>query len=425
MSAHAILSPSGHERWSNCVGSVALSAGLPDTSSKYANEGTAAHFLASECLTQGDDAYALVGRDILVAPDGAMWLPEGQETPHPVFRVDYDMAKHVGLYLRLVREYATLGTLFVEQALPIDHITGEDDAEGTGDAVVLLDDEIVVIDLKYGQGNEVSAEKNGQLMMYASGASEKFAAVGPFKRARMVVIQPRISHMPNEWVIEAPALEVWAHEERAKARKALDLLDAPNEDVFAALTPGEGQCRWCKVKACCPALSAHITQVVGAQFDDIPTVGAVIRSLPDTDGEALGLKMQAIDLIEDWCQAVRAEVERRLIEGQLVEGYKLVQGKHGSRAWRDEAEAETILKGMRLKSELKLDEDPIYTYKLVSPTAIEKLLKEASPKRWNRLQPLITQSDGKPSVAPVSDKRPAITPHTTADDFTDSAEGLV
>lgn len=78
---------------------------------------------------------------------------------------------------------------------------------------------------------------------------------------------------------------------------------------------------------------------------------------------------------------------------------------------------------MRLKSELKLEEDPIYTYKLVSPTAIEKLLKDISPKRWARLQPLIGQSEGKPSVAPASDKRPALV--RGADQFEDAVESFV
>ena len=60
-----------------------------------------------------------------------------------------------------------------------------------------------------------------------------------------------------------------------------------------------------------------------------------------------------------------------------------------------------MMKSMRLK------EAEMYDMKLVSPTTIEKVLKE-KPKCWTRIKPLITQSDGPMSVAPASDKRSAI-----------------
>jgi hypothetical protein len=40
-----------------------------------------------------------------------------------------------------------------------------------------------------------------------------------------------------------------------------------------------------------------------------------------------------------------------------------------------------------------------------------------TPKRWNRVVEFVTQSQGKPSVAPESDKRPALAVGKTEDDF--------
>ena len=128
--------------------------------------------------------------------------------------------------------------------------------------------------------------------------------------------------------------------------------------------------------------------------------------------------MAAVDLVEQWCKAVRAEVESRLLQGQEVPGYKLVQGKRGARAWTSAEEAEAILKSMRLK------QDEMYDLKLISPTTAEKVLKE-SPKRWNRIAPLISQSEGKPSVAPESDKRPALVLGAVEDDFEQVTDDLV
>lgn len=56
MTSHAKLSPSSAHRWMNCTGSIILEKNIADTTSEHADEGTAAHFLASECLEQGKDA---------------------------------------------------------------------------------------------------------------------------------------------------------------------------------------------------------------------------------------------------------------------------------------------------------------------------------------------------------------------------------
>ena len=383
---------------------------MPNTSSKYADEGTAAHFLGSECLTAGVNALAHKGKFIHVA-DGECRFIDGAISPS--FEVDADMVRHVQVYLDIVRDYAKSGPLLVEQSLPIDHITGEANAEGTGDAVILPDGEIIVIDLKYGQGLEVSAEDNGQLKMYALGALKKYEMLGDYTRARLVIVQPRINTKPSEWDTSIDDLVAWGEETSKRAKTALIALEFRANWMgreYQYLVPGEKQCHFCKAKATCPALSARIIEIVGAQFEDITPahIEAEVEAMTTDDADMLGAMMKAVNLIEDWCTAIRAEVERRLLAGSPVGGYKLVQGKRGNRGWLDAEEAEKVLKGMRLKSELKLEEDPIYTYKLISPTVIEKLLKEASPKRWARLIPMIGQSEGKPSVAPESDKRPAL-----------------
>ena len=97
-----------------------------------------------------------------------------------------------------------------------------------------------------------------------------------------------------------------------------------------------------------------------------------------------------------------------------------MEGRRGARQWANQEEAEQALKTMRLKLE------QMYDLKLISPTTAEKLHKagDIGPRQWPRLQQLITQADGKPSVAPESDKRPAIVITATADEF-DAVEDLV
>jgi hypothetical protein len=111
--------------------------------------------------------------------------------------------------------------------------------------------------------------------------------------------------------------------------------------------------------------------------------------------------MNAVGMIEDFCKAIRAEVEAQLLKGNAIPGYKLVRGKQGNRQWASEEEAEAALKKMRLKQE------DMYSFRVLSPTAIEKFMKE-TPKRWESLQGLITRKEGAISVAPEDDRRPAV-----------------
>jgi hypothetical protein len=169
------------------------------------------------------------------------------------------------------------------------------------------------------------------------------------------------------------------------------------------LVPSEKGCQWCRAKAICPALRTTV-------MDDFDTV------VPETaDQDDLARVMANANLIEGWVKAVRAEVERRLLAGEPVTGYKLVQGKRGNRMWTNPDDAEAALKAMRIKH------DQMYDYKLASPTTIEKLAKaeEIGPRQWAKIQALITQSEGQPSVAPESDKRPALVTSAAASDFDD------
>lgn len=419
MAKHAVLSPSSAKRWMSCPGSVILSEGIKDTSSSYADEGTAAHFLAAYCLFSGDNASKHVGRSVVLLrqlSDGehveafvGEQAGEGEVEILTVVDIDSSMADHVQTYLDYVRDVqaATDGELLIEVSVPLGHITGEEDATGTSDAVIVTPDEIIVIDLKFGMGVEVEAEENPQLLMYASGAAKLFEEAGEFKTVRVAISQPRVSSYPSEWSCDIERLREFEDEVRNAAADVRHTRKGVDTSHFA---PSEDACKWCKAKTKCKALDDFIVEAVSADFDDILT-GPKLGLPPVED---LGKKLSCVSLIEEWCKAVRAAVESELLHGREVEGYKLVQGRKGARSWVDEAAAEQLFKKLKVKADL------IYKKKLISPTDAEKLLKGDDAK-WNALQAAITQAEGKPSVAPVSDKRPALVVEPTADDFEDVA----
>ena len=397
---HAKLSPSGAHRWMSCPGSVVLEAAYPDKGSVFADEGTAAHTLAAYVLQDKTEVDEYIGEVIHV----------GERK----FTVDKTMAAHVGNYVKLVRELAVGHTLLVERKVPIGHLTRETGATGTADAVIINGAErtLTVVDLKYGMGVQVDAVENPQLQMYALGAYEAYSVLADFDTVSMYIHMPRLNHV-SEYHIGVAELLQFADEVRASARQVE--LAATLDGVDGLLNPGEKQCRFCKAKATCPALLAEVTEVVGGKPATAEDFAQFVPDAADELGAAgdnyLSMAMAKVGLVEDWCKAIRAEVERRLLKGDTVPGYKLVEGKLGNRQWTSQDEAEAAMKSMRLK------QDEMYERKIISPTAAEKVLKQ-NPAKWDKLQKLITRNPGKPSVAPATDKRPALAVHTaTADDF--------
>lgn len=128
--------------------------------------------------------------------------------------------------------------------------------------------------------------------------------------------------------------------------------------------------------------------------------------------EDLGKAMTQVEMIEDWCAAIRKRAETQLMSGLAVPGWKLVTGRRGARKWLSDGQVSTYLQNVA-----RLDDDAIFEKSLISPTAAERLMKDEkiTKEAWTGLQGLITQPDGKPTIAPISDKRAAIA--SVADDF--------
>lgn len=414
--AHSKYSASKSKILLNCAGSLPLSRGIPNRSSKYSREGTAAHTVAGWALEESKDAAAYIGRRVPVE--------------HETFEVDADMAGHLQVYTDLVTTLRdTLGaTLLVEQRLDYGPYIlagteeeGQEVAWGTGDAVLIAGEEIIVCDLKYGRGEEVDATENSQLMSYALGALQKFGDYGEFKRVRCLISQPRTSKTASEWTCSVEDLLAFAktfQQAVIRIERAESTIDSRDDTWDAAYLAAGDHCRWCPAKATCPEYRGRVTATV---FDFVPATADEFADAPQVDAtqhvkssgdEWLAAAMAQTDFIEHWIKAIRAEVETRLLAGTPVKGQKLVQGKQGNRAWSDDAEAETLM-----RDTFRLKVDDMYTKTVISPTAAEKLLKTKSPRRWTKLATLITRADGKLSVAPESDKRPAVSVQPVAEEF--------
>jgi len=258
--------------------------------------------------------------------------------------------------------------------------------------VILAGDELIVADLKTGKGVKVDAENNEQLQMYSLAALREFGVVNEFKRVRMVIVQPRIGHV-SEWVQTVDELLAFG----AKVKPA------------TAVQPSVKTCRWCVKKATCPALKREVAKTVLDDFD----VVAEAQPIP-VEQVDLGVVLAKLPLIESWCSAVAAHAEAKLLAGEKIPGWKLVKGRAGARAWTDKEQAEEML-----RKRFRLTVEQAYNLSLISPTQAEKLRKEdvIGERQWATLKDLIGQSEGKPTVVPESDKRPALEVTPVMDDF--------
>lgn len=421
MSEHAKYSPSGASRWMTCPGSVAYESSLPDQSSSYADEGTAAHDLASQVL------QARVDGDFSESGDPRNYVGRKIVSGEREFYVDEGMAGHVETYVTNAMIWSAKPNAMreVEQRVYFGAYLDASDEEafGTVDfgAALLAEGEIQVHDFKYGMGVKVFAERNEQMMLYALGYLAKYELIADFTHARLVIHQPRLDHT-DEWVV--PIDDLLAFGEKAKAMVAVingdfDRTQDGPQTATGYLMPTDKGCKFCKAKATCTALRAEVntavvsTTAIADDFTDLTDVPL----LTDVPSDILGAAMDKIGLLEDFAKAVRAEVERRLFAFEPVDspegGYKLGMGKKGNRAWKDETAAEKLLKSFRLKNE------DMYNFKLKGIPHFEKMLAKESPTRWKKVQALYGQSEGKPSVMRMDDPRPAITQADAALGFDD------
>lgn len=385
---HARLGASKAERWINCPGSIRLSEGLPNYSSEYAREGTAAHEVAEMCLKNGKDAIEFLGAEIKV---------EGH-----LVEVTEEMCEAVQVFVSHVRKVAGKRQLMVEQKFDLSPLNPPDEMYGTSDAVV-WDEKTKILDVtdyKHGKGVAVDVIENEQLSIYGIGSVLKLGKKP--KKIRLHVIQPR-AHHPDGPI----RIVEYTYAQLVAFKKLLFAAAAETLKPDAKLQVG-AWCRFCPAMPKCPAQHKHAIETAQEDF-------AVVKyepSLPSPEvlsDEQITLILERSGDVIAWLRSIEASIHQRLANGGEFEGFKLVD-KRANRKWKDPDQASSEL-------ERHLGEKA-YVRKPLSPAQAEKELKVVG-KTLNA--DLFVKESSGTNLVKASDPRPAST-RAAADEFTCDTE---
>lgn len=261
------------------------------------------------------------------------------------------------------------------------------DLWGTADALVFKPKHMDVVDLKTGAGVKVYAANNGQGLCYAVMARREWGPIyGPFETISIHIVQPPLDHI-DVWTITAAELDQFEEQ--------LETILARIASGDRSAHPDEKACQWCKGKAVCRPRAEHNLAVIRTDF-----AAPITLSM-----EEIAELLPKMGQISKWCATIEEYAFNQAEKGIDVPGFKLVTGR-SNRVWRDEAAAAEAL------SLSGIPEAKLWKKKIIGITDAEKALGKSHPV----FQEQCVKPEGKPTLVPEKDPRPAISQQ--AEDFT-------
>lgn len=366
---HAYLSASSSHRWLICPPILQVEARFENKDTEFTREGTAAHLLAEIKLRQflGEN----VVEDIKAFTENSTYYNK-------------EMDEMTDLYVNLVEEqFNAHKNAEMQLEVKVDYSPWAPGGFGTSDVVILSDGLIEIIDLKYGKGVPVEAYLNPQLMLYALGAYNIYDIAYDFDKIRMTIVQPRLDNV-SSFDIEVNELLYWANNYVAPRAVLADL-------GIGEWTITDDVVKFSKVRAQLRPRAEKNFEVIDGYIDEEPAL---------LDANEISEILERSSEITKWIEHVNAYALTEALQGKKFPGFKLVEGRSNRKITNENLLAERLVKE-------GFSEDEIYKPKtLESLTVLEK---RVGKKCFNELaSSLIVKPEGKPTLVPMSDKRPEL-----------------
>ena len=293
-----------------------------------------------------------------------------------------EMQSYTDVYMDYIKDSAALRDHppHIVAEYRVDYSAYAPEGYGTADCIMIGDGLLEIVDYKHGKGVPVSAENNPQLRLYALGAMRQYMLLYPVHKIRMTIIQPRIDNTNSADMNVSELLE-WGASIKPLAQAAYE-----GTGDFVA---GE-HCRFCAAKAICRARSREYTALEDFRGED----PALLTP------EEIGVILGKIDGLKNWASDVSAYALQKILSGEEIPGWKAVEGR-SNREIRDLDTAFNLLKLAGYPDEV------LYERKPLTITGLEKLVGKA--RLSEIIGNYIVKPEGKPTLAPESDTRTAIT----------------
>lgn len=396
--AHALLSASSAKKWIHCPPSARLEDSIPDEDSVYAKEGTLAHSICELKLSKLFTNKNMTDR----AYKGRLKKLQGDELYQPEmegFTDEYvDYVSHIA--------FGFLATPFIRVEEMVHYSSWAPEGFGTVDCLVMYKNDMHVIDFKYGKGVPVSAENNYQMMLYALGAYQEYGFLFHIKNVHLHIVQPRIPNN-SSWDTTMEALLAWG--ETVVKPAAEKAFKGEGDFCPADYCKGdkENYCKdgFCKAYGRCRATAEKNLGLLEEAWDPERNE----RKLPPLiSWEEAGALLKKAMFLKSWVANLEKIALERIVSGGEVPGWKIIEGR-GCRAVADPDAAFKEL------AEAGYEEAVLYDKKPVSLGELEKLVSKED--RQNILAKYIVKPQGKPTLAPEDDARPAmVLERVTAED---------
>lgn len=379
---HALLSASGAYRWLKCPGSARLEDKFEDEPSIYAAEGTLAHEMAELKIVKHFTAD-------LRPSEFKKRINELKKNELYTAEMDRYTNEYRDYINDIYLSFESKPFFLAEQRVDFSSYVPE--GFGTVDCTLVGDKVIHIFDLKYGKGVPVTAENNPQGMLYALGTYLEQSAIDEIEKVVIHIIQPRIKNT-SSFEISSEDLLKWAESIKDVAQKAYEGSDEYHVGEHCGFCKANGNCR--------------------KQAEKYMNIEILDPALL-TD-EEIGEGLAKVKELSKWAKKFEDYALIRAQNGGNVKGWKLVAGRGGNRTFTDKAVAAQLLE------EVGLDREEIYKTELISVTAAEKLLGEET--LYKIAGNYIQKPEGKPTLATLDDKRPALELRTPADVFKDNID---
>lgn len=407
---HALFSASSAPGWARCPGFLEANYGEPDTAGVDAAFGTVCHALVEESLQAGRLVTENLGRKRRAEAGGTVYE----------FLIDDITLGYVKDCLDRVKDVP--GDHFYETRVVYDDLTPIKHQGGTCDFFACQPSRLVVKDWKFGTGVKVFVRDNEQPYLYAYGVFREWDWCYGFEEIEIEIVQPRLEHY-DKITITREELLAFAERVRVAAFRAWEK-NAPR-------IPGPKQCQWCKKALKCAAALVIAEAEADELLDDLDpdnpvevtseVARAATERLPDKeykprdprdmDTATIARLYRWRRMMERWFRKAGDELLARHDAGEVIPGYKAVQGRSKARFVGEDEAVEHV-------ESLGVPAEKCYTKKLLSPAQMAEIIRVELPgengKRMSRdkarklLAPVEVNPPGERTLVPESDDREAL-----------------